>query len=141
MSRVEMPAFAHMPGDSGWPLVGHTLDFLWRTQGLMDELRARHGANFRMQVFGRPVLILGSPDAVREVLLDKDKNFSSERGWGPSIGELFAGGLMLRDFDDHRLNRRIMQSAFRADAMRAYVETMNAHVPSALAGWARELPL
>jgi cytochrome P450 len=133
--------FAHVPGDSGRPLVGHTLDFLWRTQALMDGLRARHGANFRMHVFGRPVLVLGSPDAVREVLLDKDKNFSSERGWGPSIGELFAGGLMLRDFDDHRINRRIMQSAFRAEAMRAYVDTMNAHVPSAIAGWERELPL
>jgi cytochrome P450 len=142
MPRAATPSpFAHVPGDSGRPLVGHTLDFLWRTQALMDDLRARHGANFRMRVFGRPVLILGSPDAVREVLLDKEKNFSSERGWGPSIGELFAGGLMLRDFDDHRINRRIMQSAFRAEAMRAYVDTMNAHIPSAIAGWARELPL
>jgi cytochrome P450 len=130
---------APIPGDSGRPLVGHTLDFLWRTQGLMDDMRARHGANFRMQVFGRPVLILGSPEAVREVLLDKEKNFSSKLGWGPSIGELFAGGLMLRDFDDHRINRRIMQSAFRADAMRGYVDTMTAHIPSAIASWPREL--
>lgn len=130
---------ASVPGDSGRPLVGHTLDFLFRTQGLMDDMRARHGANFRMQVFGRPVLILGSPDAVREVLLDKEKNFSSERGWGPSIGELFSGGLMLRDFDDHKINRRIMQSAFRAEAMRGYVDTMTAQIPAAIASWPREL--
>src|SRR5215510_8183310 len=76
---------SRVPGDLGRPVVGHTLDFLLRTQPLMNDLRAKYGPNFRMHLAGRPVLIVGGPDAVREVLLDRDKNFSSELGWKKSI--------------------------------------------------------
>src|SRR4051812_31712401 len=130
-----------VPGDAGRPLIGHTFDFLRRTQGLMDDLRRRHGANFRMHVFGRPVLVVGSPDLVREVLLDREQNFSSEHGWYQSIGKLFARGLMLKDYEDHRTDRRIMQLAFRNEAMRGYVATMNEHIAAAIASWPRELEL
>ena len=130
-----------VPGDLGRPVVGHTLDFLLRTQPLMDDLRAKYGPNFRIHVAARPVLIIGGPDAVREVLVDRDKNFSSELGWKKSIGKLFARGLMLMDFDEHRVDRRVMQMAFRNDAMRGYVDTMTAHIKPAIANWPRELEL
>jgi len=132
---------ARVPGESGPALVGHSLGFLFRTQALMDGLRERHGPNFRMQIFGHPLFIAGSPDAVREVLLDRDKNFSNARGWGPSLGKLFARGLMLRDFEEHRVDRRIMQAAFRADAMRSYVDSMAAPIHAAVSRWPRELRL
>lgn len=132
---------SRVPGDLGRPVVGHTLDFLLRTQSLMDDLRGRHGPNFRLHVAGRPVLIIGGPDAVREVLLDREKNFSSELGWKKSIGKLFARGLMLKDFDEHRADRRLMQMAFRNEAMRSYVDTMTGHIQSAVASWPRELKL
>jgi cytochrome P450 len=132
---------SRVPGDSGSSVIGHTFYFLRRTQPLMDELRALHGPNFRMDVFGRPVLIIGSPDAVREVLLDRDKNFSSERGWKKSIGKLFARGLILKDFDEHRGDRRLMQMAFRNEAMRGYVDTMTAHTRTEIVNWPRELKL
>ncbi len=130
-----------VPGDLGRPVVGHTLDFLLRTQPLMDDLRAKYGPNFRIHVAARPVLIIGGPDAVREVLIDRDKNFSSELGWKKSIGKLFARGLMLMDFDEHRVDRRVMQMAFRNDAMRGYVDTMTAHIKPAIENWPRELEL
>jgi cytochrome P450 len=107
----------------------------------MQRLRARHGANFRMRVLGNHLLVIGAPDSVREVLLDRDKNFSSERGWYQSIGKLFARGLMLRDFEEHRVDRRIMQTAFRTEAMRGYVETMQPQISAAIARWPRELRL
>jgi cytochrome P450 len=132
---------SRVPGDMGRPVVGHTLDFLLRTQTLMDDLRAKHGPNFRIHVAGRPVLIIGGPDAVREVFLDREKNFSSELGWNKSIGKLFARGLMLKDFDEHRADRRLLQMAFRHEAMRSYVDTMTAHVSTAIAKWPRELKL
>ena len=132
---------SRVPGDLGRPVVGHTLDFLLRTQPLMNDLRAKYGPNFRMHLAGRPVLIIGSPDAVREVLLDRDKNFSSELGWKKSIGKLFARGLMLMDFDEHRVDRRLMQMAFRNEAMRSYVDTMTTHIKTAIANWPRELKL
>jgi cytochrome P450 len=107
----------------------------------MDRLSARHGANFRIQLFGVPFLVLGSPDAVREVFLDRDKNFSSALGWSPSIGALFARGLMLQDFEEHRIDRRIMQLAFRSEAMRAYVEVMNQQIAQTVRTWPLKLDL
>ncbi len=122
-------------------MVGRTFDFIWRTQSLMDELSARHGPNFRMPLFGTPFFVAGSPDAAREILLDRDKNFSSERGLPPSISKLFTGGLMLRDFEEHRATRRIMQSAFRADALQRYSETMLPQIRERIAAWPRALPI
>ena len=132
---------SRVPGDLGRPVVGHTLDFLLRTQTLMDDHRAKHGPNFRLHLAGRPVLIIGGPDAVREVLIDREKNFSSELGWNKSIGKLFARGLMLKDFDEHRADRRLMQMAFRNEAMRSYVDTMTAHITTAVGTWPRQLKL
>jgi cytochrome P450 len=134
-------AQARVPGESGLPLLGHTLGFLFSSQATMDGLRERHGPDFRMQVLGNPVYIVGHPASVREVMLDKTKTFSSELGWGPAIGQLFPRGLMLLDFDEHRHDRRIMQTAFRPEAMRGYVDMMHAPIVDALASWPHSLRL
>ena len=134
-------AHARVPGEPGLPLLGHTLGFLFSSQATMDRLREQHGPDFRMQVLGNPVFIVGNPATVREVMLDRTKTFSNELGWGPAIGKLFARGLMLLDFDEHRHDRRIMQAAFRTEAMRGYVELMHAPIRSTIARWPRELQL
>jgi cytochrome P450 len=123
------------PGEAGRAVVGHTLEFVSDAKALVDRMRARYGPTFRITMFGYPVLVVGDPDLVREVLLDRDRTFSSRLGWHHAIGELFARGLMLRDFDDHRFHRRIMQTAFRADAMRGYLERMNPLFERGIAGW------
>lgn len=136
-------ALAHTraPGEAGLPLVGHTLGFLFSSQATMDRLREQHGPDFRMQVLGNPVFIVGHPATAREVLLDREKNFSNELGWGPAIGQLFPRGLMLLDFEEHRRDRRIMQTAFRTEAMRGYTAMMHAPIHEAIARWPRTLKL
>jgi cytochrome P450 len=51
---------------------------------------------------------------------------------------MFHHGLMLRDFDDHHLHRRVMQYAFRRQALAGYMEQVNRlsreHVAAAVAG-------
>ncbi len=42
---------------------------------------------------------------------------------------------MLRDGDDHRYHRRLMQPAFRKDALVAYLERMNPRIAATIAGW------
>ena len=39
---------------------------------------------------------------------DREKIFSSEQGWGPVLDQLFPRGLMLLDFDHHRIDRRAL---------------------------------
>lgn len=127
--RVPPPAspslFDHVPGDLGPPVIGHTLQFVHDARRLVHRLMAEHGELFKVRVFGHPVVVVGEADAVRAVFLDRNQTFSNWLGWHHSIGELFAGGLMLRDGEEHRRHRRIMQSAFRPEAIQGYCARMN----------------
>src|SRR5579875_1249066 len=99
---------AHIPGEDGWPLVGNTFRLLADPKGEPERLAARYGLVHRNRAFGlRNVALLG-PDANELVLFDRNKLFSSARGWGPFLGRLFPRGLMLLDFDEHRLHRKAL---------------------------------
>ena len=78
--------------------------------------------------------MVGEPDLVRQVLTDREKNFSSMRGWD-LLTRLFARGLMLRDFEEHRVHRRIMQAAFRSEALAGYAGLMNPIIAARLDDW------
>lgn len=116
---------AHIPGDAGPPLVGHTLAFLRDARRLMDTRRERYGDVFKVRVLGRTNVVFLTPEANRHIYLDPDRIFSSELGWSSSIGPLFRNGLMLRDFEDHHLHRRVMQQAFRRSALEGYVAAIH----------------
>jgi len=106
--------------------------------GFLQARRERFGPNFAHGYFGFVAFAIGEPELVREVLLDRGADFSSRVGWDYSIGELFEGGLMLRDFDDHRAQRNIMQAAFRPAAMRGYLDIINPIIDRVLTRWATE---
>ena len=57
------------------------------------------------------------PEANELVLFDQAKLFSSTYGWGPILGRLFPRGLMLLDFEEHRLHRRAFSVAFKSGPM------------------------
>ncbi len=126
-----------VPRVAGLPLLGNTPAFLRDARGLVLRAQAQHGDAFGVRVLGQPVTVLMSPQATKEVYVDRTANFSSERGWSFTIGPLFSRGLMLRDFDDHHLHRRVMQHAFRRQALAGYMTRVNAlardHVARAVA--------
>ena len=124
----------HLPGDYGKPVFGHTLRTLNDFQGYLHEARERYGLLFRTNVgFQRLVIALG-PDLSRQVLLDENRDFSSEMGYARSMSAFFGGGLMLRDFDEHRRQRRIMQTAFKTSELQSYTGVMNPLFAAALDG-------
>ena len=126
-----------LPGDAGEHQLRDSLQQLRDMQGFLQTRRQRFGPNFTHGYFGFVQLAVGEPDLVRELLLDRGANFSSRMGWDFSIGELFEGGLMLRDFDDHRAQRNIMQAAFRPAAMRGYLDIINPIIDQTLTQWGR----
>ena len=69
-------------------------------------------------------MLLG-PDANELVLFDQAKQFSSTLGWGRILGLLFPRGLMLLDFDEHRLHRRALSVAFKSGPMKSYLAELN----------------
>ncbi|MGJ7439464.1 cytochrome P450 [Aquipuribacter sp. MA13-6] len=120
-----MDPLAHVPGAGAPPVVGHSLQFLRDCHRLMDSRRARYGDVFRTELLGRTVVVFLTPQATREIYLDPDQVLSSEGGWSTSIGPLFRRGLMLRDFDDHRVHRQVMRQAFSRTAISGYVEAIH----------------
>jgi cytochrome P450 len=62
-----------------------------------------------------------NPEITREIFLDKDDNYSSKEGWAVTLGPTFENGLMLRDFDDHKYHRTLLQDSFRHEAIHNYL--------------------
>ncbi len=134
-----LAAIAHIPGDDGWPVVGDTFAFLADPLRFTQGKVARYGLVHRVRAFGvRSISLLG-PDGLGLMLFDQTKLFSSREGWEPFLGLLFPRGLMLRDFDEHRLHRRAMSVAFKAGPLKAYLAALNAGIAQRLGAW-RERP-
>jgi cytochrome P450 len=124
-----------MPRASWWETLRETLQYRDRTLELISALYRRHGPVVYQRTALVPLVSLFGPDANRFVLLNQEQALSAKRAWDLIMGRIFTNGLLLRDGDDHRHHRRIMQVAFHQNALRVYVEQMNPHIAAALASW------
>lgn len=130
----------HIPAPRQTPIVGNTLDLVKDAFGLHMDCVSRLGAVYRISMFGRWHVCLASADGTELILQDPDRNFSAAGGWGSTVADIFPGGLFLRDFDDHRRHRRIMNAAFRRPAVDAYFRMMVPALDAALARWPVDRP-
>ena len=128
---------AGLPGDGGRYQIRDTIAQLRDMPGFLVHRRERFGPNFAFGAFGFVVFGVGEPELVRKIHLDADDDYSSRLGWHFSIGELFEGGLMLRDFSEHRRHRAMVQAAFRPSAMNGYLAIIDRCIQSALDDWAK----
>ncbi|MCC6624924.1 MAG: cytochrome P450 [Deltaproteobacteria bacterium] len=126
------PDLTHLPGADGRPLVGHTIEYLRDPYGFAFRMHARHGPLFRSRVFFERGVAVAGPDFAERFFVDRDELFSSRQGWWNVLGAFFPGGLMLRDFAEHRLHRRIMQVAFKKQALEGYVGLIDPMMARAL---------
>lgn len=124
-----------IPGTDGLPLVGTTFEQLKDPHAFTRKMAATYGPVYRTRSFGgRSVQLLG-PDANELVLFDRDKVFSSEQGWGPVLNLLFPRGLMLMDFEQHRIHRRTLSVAFKPEPMKLYSDSINQGIRARIATW------
>lgn len=128
-------SLTHIPGDEGWPLIGKTLEVLADPKGHVEENAAKYGLVYRSHLFGETSLVLLGPEANELVLFDQARIFSSTHGWGPILGLLFPRGLMLLDFDEHRLHRRALSVAFKAGPMKSYLAELDKGIAARVAQW------
>ncbi len=126
---------SHIPGSDGWPVLGNTLAVLADPKGSVEEMAARHGRVYRSRVFGMRSIALLGPEANEFVLFDNTKLFSSTHGWGAILDRLFPRGLMLLDFDEHRLHRKALSVAFKSGPMKSYLASLNSGIAHGLEGW------
>jgi cytochrome P450 len=123
-----------IPGDAGFPLLGHSLEAL-RT-GLDFGLKRyeTYGPVSWMRAFGVTMVAAAGGDAIQAVLTNKDKSFS-QQGWTYFIGPFFRRGLMLLDFDEHMFHRRLMQQAFTRPRLTGYLEHVAETARAGVSGW------
>ena len=129
-------AFRDLPGETGWPVIGNTLKMLRDPIAFGERMRRTYGPVYRNNAFGQVNVILVGPDANELVLIDRERLFSSEQGWGRLLNLLFPRGLMLMDFDAHRSERRTLGVAFKPEPMRYYAHRLDQGIARAVAHWA-----
>jgi cytochrome P450 len=127
-------ALDHIPGDLGLPIFGNTFEFLKDPFAFHHRRREECGPVYKFGVFGGRTVMLHGADALEYVLMDRERNFGSRLGWR-LLQQLFPNGLMLRDFDDHRAHRRIMQAAFKPKPMRDYMLRLNEGIAQCMQTW------
>lgn len=128
-------SLTHIPGNEGWPLIGRTLEALADPKKYVERSAAKYGLVYRTHLFGETSLTLLGPEANELVLFDQAKLFSSTHGWGPILGRLFPRGLMLLDFEEHRLHRRALSVAFKAGPMKSYLGELDTGIAARIARW------
>lgn len=133
--KMDRRALAHIPGDEGWPIVGRTFSVLADPKGEVERMAARFGPVYRSRVLGETSITMLGPEANELILFDQTKLFSSTHGWGTILDQLFPRGLMLLDFEEHRLHRRALSVAFKAGPMKSYLAQLDDGIARRVAQW------
>ena len=124
----------HLPEDKSLPFIGRTLDFILRPVNLVESQYRKLGAVFQSNLFFRRVVTMCEPDAAELLLMDREQNFSSRLGW-LKMSPLFDRGILLRDFNSHRVHRRPLQAAFKSAVMHEYAHQLNQMIREDLQAW------
>ncbi|WP_460850477.1 cytochrome P450 [Nocardioides montaniterrae] len=122
-------------GDRGLPWAGRILDYARDPMALFRHQWDTYGPVSPFPYLGEQGVILLGPDACEAALRNGEKAFASGPGWGRMVGPFFNRGLMLLDFEEHHVHRRIMQEAFTRDRLTAYASRMQPAVERGLADW------
>ncbi|MEZ4328604.1 MAG: cytochrome P450 [Polyangiales bacterium] len=125
----------HIDGDDGLPFLGRTIEMVRDPAVLFGDQYKRFGRISRVSITGFKTVLLNHPDYAETVLLDRDKNFSCKMGWKSHMGEFFDGGLVMRDFGEHRNHRRIATESFRREAMLEYTSQVQDVTKATVQRW------
>lgn len=121
--------------ERGLPVVGRTLDYVRDPQALFERQWSEHGPVSPLPLLGHPWVLLLGPDACGAALTNGDKAFANAPAWTYLVGPFFRRGLMLLDFEEHKLHRRILQQAFTRDRLEGYSRSLQPAARAGVASW------
>lgn len=122
-------------GDYGLPVIGHALPAMTDNLDFARRRVEKYGPVQWSGLLGRQVVMVVSPEAIEEVLADRDKVYSAKGGYDFFIGPFFRGGILLRDFDEHRYHRRILQQAFTRPRLVGYLDITTPAIARGMDDW------
>jgi len=127
--------FSSIPGDKGLPLVGHSIGFYKDPYEWALKNYKKYGPVVQVRLLGSSgVLVLG-PDLMEQLFLDPGRNFSSKMGFMARVATFFGNSLIMEDFEHHRHQRRILQTAFKNESLKHYTNEINKIYDRAMNEW------
>ena len=100
----------HLPGDYGKPLIGYTFAMLKDPFSVFADMRARYGDVYRFNTTFQRMLIVSHPDYIKLLTLDPEQIFSPRMGYHGPLKDFFKGGLLMRDFGEHRVHLAVQDA-------------------------------
>ena len=126
----------HIPGEDGWPIVGNTFAALTDPVGHVEAMHRKHGPVFRRPPVRIPQRRAAGARGQRAGVYSTAIRISPRPAAGASCStSLFPRGLMLMDFDEHRLHRKALGVAFKPAPMKAYLGALNDGIARRIAEW------
>lgn len=133
--RAQASHLKSIPGDAGPFPFGYTRRFLKEPLKILRERYDRYGEISWCNAYGSRIVYMIGPDANQYVVENRENSLSNEHGWGHFLGKFFNRGVMLLDFEEHRWHRRILQKAFKREALENYLSMMDETIQEALRQW------
>lgn len=125
----------HIPGRRGLPWLGVMPEVIRDPMRFAAAMVAEHGPVYRFHALGRWHVHLAGARANELILFDSEGIFSAAEGWGPLIGGLFPGALLIQDGAEHRANRRLLGEAFRQARLTGYQRIFAKDISAAISDW------
>ncbi|PCJ14081.1 MAG: cytochrome P450 [Gammaproteobacteria bacterium] len=129
------PNWSHVPGNDGLPFIGHLYPFLTNFHEFITSNHQKFGPVFRLRIPQADSIMLLGTEANRLVLQNENKQFSNYLAYEKPSRGLMENALLQRDFADHKYHRKILQSAFKRDALENHVALMNPIIREELKKW------
>ena len=136
--RPDNKDLSHLPGAYGLPYLGMMVPLLKNPYEVIKRHYDRYGAVSRTRLTGQHMVWALGPDYNRELVMDPQQVYSARMGYDAPLGDFFAGGLLVRDFAEHKFHRRIMQTAFKTSSMQHYVHSVNEISAATVERWGKE---
>lgn len=134
--RDPTPAeLSHIPGRRGLPYFGVMPEVVLDPMRFASGMVAKHGPVYRFFALGRWHVHLAGAEANEMLLFDERGIFSAEQGWGPLIGALFPGALLIKDGAEHRASRRLLGEAFRQAQLSGYQRIFAEDIEQTIGTW------
>lgn len=132
---TKSPNLNHIPGSPGLPFVGTAIPMVINLHKWINAQHAKHGNAFRLKIPTLDGVMLLGPEANKLVFQNEGKIFSNYLAWEHSFRNLFDNALLGRDFSDHKTLRKILQVAFKREAIEGHIELMNPIIKQGISSW------
>ncbi|XP_019420077.1 PREDICTED: ent-kaurenoic acid oxidase 2-like isoform X2 [Lupinus angustifolius] len=140
-SNLGVKQYSLPPGDMGWPFIGNMWSFLRAFKStdpdsFISSFVTRYGSSgiYKALMFGKPSVIVTTPEACKKVLTDDDK---FKPGWPLSTIELIGKkSFIAMSYEEHKRLRRLTSASINGmEALSLYLTYIEENVKSSLEKW------